>query len=304
MTTFGVSCFPQPTTEPWTWLTRHGGSIDQTSTIAANAITRIKTATWNHLRNVAANLPALILMARSESQVPVSATNDCAPHTVNARIEACNRRRWRMRVVALEEHFTVPTLVRRIDPEAISAVASGRARRRQRRQPWSCCRRSASSGCKLMDDAGITVQVLSGTGPGPDLVPGADGVAIAREMNDHLAEAVARASRPLRGLRGPADAEPRRVPPQELARAVKDLHFVGALVNGTTEGRFLDHPSYRRPAGGGRRTRRSDLHPSAPAARARAPGLLLRPAAGRGAACWKPPAGGGIRKPPSRCCAS
>ena len=30
----------------------------------------------------------------------------------------------------------------------------------------------------------------------------------------------------------------------ELVRAVKDLRFVGALMNGTTEGRFLDHPSY------------------------------------------------------------
>jgi hypothetical protein len=27
-------------------------------------------------------------------------------------------------------------------------------------------------------------------------------------------------------------------------RAVKDLGFLGALVNGTTDGRFLDHPSY------------------------------------------------------------
>ena len=34
---------------------------------------------------------------------------------------------------------------------------------------------------KSMDDAGITVQVLSNSGPGPDLVPGADGVALARE---------------------------------------------------------------------------------------------------------------------------
>ena len=30
----------------------------------------------------------------------------------------------------------------------------------------------------------------------------------------------------------------------ELVRAVKELRFVGALINGTTEGRFLDHPSY------------------------------------------------------------
>ena len=30
----------------------------------------------------------------------------------------------------------------------------------------------------------------------------------------------------------------------ELVRSVKELGFVGAMVNGTTEGRFLDHPSY------------------------------------------------------------
>ena len=30
----------------------------------------------------------------------------------------------------------------------------------------------------------------------------------------------------------------------ELTRAVKELGFVGAMVNGTTDGRFLDHPSY------------------------------------------------------------
>jgi phytoene dehydrogenase-like protein len=30
----------------------------------------------------------------------------------------------------------------------------------------------------------------------------------------------------------------------ELVRVVRGLGFVGALVNGTTEGRFLDHPSY------------------------------------------------------------
>src|SRR5258708_12929075 len=30
----------------------------------------------------------------------------------------------------------------------------------------------------------------------------------------------------------------------EFVRTVRDLGFVGALVNGSTEGRFLDHPSY------------------------------------------------------------
>jgi predicted TIM-barrel fold metal-dependent hydrolase len=94
-----------------------------------------------------------------------------------------------------------------------------------------------------MDAAGISVEVLSNTGAGPDLVAGADGVTLAREMNDHLAAAVARHPDRFAGFavlpmqNGDACAA-------ELTRAVRELGFVGALINGTTEGRFLDHPSY------------------------------------------------------------
>ena len=106
-----------------------------------------------------------------------------------------------MRVVALEEHFTVPALVRRIDPGAISrrgfrprkAPANGL-------NPLELLPEIGERRLKSMDEAGITVQVLSNSGPGPDLVPGADGVAMAREMNDHLATAIALPSRPLSGL--------------------------------------------------------------------------------------------------------
>jgi predicted TIM-barrel fold metal-dependent hydrolase len=94
-----------------------------------------------------------------------------------------------------------------------------------------------------MDEAGITVQVLSNTGPGPDLVPGPEGVAMSRELNDHLATAVARRPDRFAGFA----TLPMLVPDAaaaELARAVKELGFRGALINGTTDGRFLDHPSY------------------------------------------------------------
>ena len=150
-----------------------------------------------------------------------------------------------MRVVALEEHFTAPALVRRIDPEAIK-----RRGYRPRKlapggpNPMELAPEIGERRLQSMDEAGITVQVLSNTGPGPDLVPGADGVALAREMNDHLAEAIARrpdrfagfAVLPMQSDTSTAD---------ELVRAVRQLRFVGALVNGTTEGRFLDHPHYR-----------------------------------------------------------
>jgi predicted TIM-barrel fold metal-dependent hydrolase len=94
-----------------------------------------------------------------------------------------------------------------------------------------------------MDAAGITVEVLSNTGPGPDLVPGAEGVAIAREMNDHLAAAIASHADRFAGFAVLPMQSPDACP-DELRRAVRELGFVGALINGTTEGRFLDHPSY------------------------------------------------------------
>jgi hypothetical protein len=94
-----------------------------------------------------------------------------------------------------------------------------------------------------MDDAGITVAVLSNSGPGPDLVPGVTGIEIAQAMNDHLAEVVSRYPDRFAGFA----ALPMQSPDActtELVRAVRELKFVGALINGTTEGRFLDHPSY------------------------------------------------------------
>jgi uncharacterized protein len=149
-----------------------------------------------------------------------------------------------MRTITLEEHFTAPDLVRRIDPGAIS-----RRGFRPRKPPASGInplellpeigeRRLAS-----MDAAGITVQVLSNTGPGPDLVPGPEGIAIAREMNDHLAAAISRHPDRFAGFAVLPMQSPEATA-AELVRAVKELRFVGALINGTTEGRFLDHPGY------------------------------------------------------------
>ncbi len=94
-----------------------------------------------------------------------------------------------------------------------------------------------------MDEAGITVQVLSNTGPGPDLVPGPGGLAMSREINDHLAAAIARHPDRFAGFATLPMQDPDAAA-NELKRAVKELGFLGTLINGTTNGRFLDHPSY------------------------------------------------------------
>jgi predicted TIM-barrel fold metal-dependent hydrolase len=149
-----------------------------------------------------------------------------------------------MRTVALEEHFSVPALSGRI---AKDVVARRGYRPRTLPQgapnPLAMLPEIGEQRLKSMDEAGVSVQVLSTSGPGPDLVPGPDGVAMAREINDHLAKAIAShpdrfagfASLPLQSPDAAA---------KELARAVQELGFVGAMVNGTTDGKFLDHPSY------------------------------------------------------------
>jgi predicted TIM-barrel fold metal-dependent hydrolase len=149
-----------------------------------------------------------------------------------------------MRTVALEEHFTVPALTRRIDAAAISRRGfRPRTLPVNAPNPLELLPEIGERRLRSMDEAGITVQVLSNTGPGPDLVPGPDGVAMSRELNDHLAAAVARRPERFAGFA----TLPMQAPDAaatELARAVKELGFLGALINGTTDGRFLDHPSY------------------------------------------------------------
>ncbi len=149
-----------------------------------------------------------------------------------------------MRVIALEEHFTVPALVKRIDPDAIR-----RRGFRPRRvspnapNPMDLAPEIGEIRLKYMDEAGITMQVLSNTGAGPDLVSGPEGIAIAREMNDYLAGAVAKYPTRFAGFA----VLPMQSPDAcaaELERCIKQLGFVGVNINGTTEGRFLDHPSY------------------------------------------------------------
>jgi uncharacterized protein len=149
-----------------------------------------------------------------------------------------------MRTVALEEHFSVPALAKRIDPKVISArgfrprnITPGAV------NPMELLPEIGERRLKSMDDAGITVQVLSVAGPGADLVPGADGVALARETNDHLAKAIASHPDRFAGLANLPMQNPDAIP-VELHRAVKELGFLGAMVNGTTEGRFLDDPRY------------------------------------------------------------
>jgi len=149
-----------------------------------------------------------------------------------------------MRIVALEEHFTVPRIVAGIAPDAIArrgfpgpGVVWGQTIKRNELADLGDARLAD------MDASGITVQVLSVAGPGADLVPGQPGIAMARAYNDALAEACARHPDRYRGFAHLPMLAPEAAA-DELQRCVEDLGFHGVLVNGATDGRFLDDPAF------------------------------------------------------------
>src|ERR1700684_60403 len=108
-------------------------------------------------------------------------------------MSAAKRRNSPMRIVALEEHLSVPAVSSRI-PKDVVHRRGFRPRNLSpgAPNPAELLPEFAEKRLKSMDGAGISVQVLSNAGPGPDLMPGPDGIAAAREVNDHLAKEISR----------------------------------------------------------------------------------------------------------------
>jgi len=149
------------------------------------------------------------------------------------------------RIVALEEHVTFPDMVARIPLAARQQAGwpsddNPDSPVREQQQQLA---ETGSERLRLMDEAGISVQVLSVSGPGAELLPPAEGPAFAREYNDRLAAAIARHPGRFFGFAHLPMTNPTAAA-AELARTVREHHFRGAMVNGTTQSLFLDDPQF------------------------------------------------------------
>jgi 2,3-dihydroxybenzoate decarboxylase len=139
--------------------------------------------------------------------------------------------------IALEEHFLAPgyeeywrSTIGNVDPKLAGNLLA-------RLTDFGEMR------LKAMDQAGIARSVLAIAGPGVQSEPdAATATRVARAGNDFLAGKIQRrpdrysgfAHLAMQDARGAAD---------EIERCMGELKFCGAMVNGHTNGQYLDHPS-------------------------------------------------------------
>lgn len=143
-----------------------------------------------------------------------------------------------MRTITLEEHISTPAFLAATDAHSRRDLSNEFIRRVRAKLVEVGDGRIAD-----MDAAHIDMQVLSLAGGDMDGLDSATATSLARETNELLVAAVA--AHPDRfaafatvNLQDPETAA------RELERCIRQLRFAGVMVNGTTEGRFLDDPRF------------------------------------------------------------
>jgi uncharacterized protein len=140
-----------------------------------------------------------------------------------------------MRTIALEEHCLTPELRELLGPQIHPYYAV-------HRWPPALEARLLDLGegrIAEMDAHGIDVQVLSMVQPGLEHAEANRAIPVARAFNDRIAEAIAEHPDRFAGFAALPTADPEAAG-HELVRAVRELGFKGALINGRTRERFLD----------------------------------------------------------------
>jgi predicted TIM-barrel fold metal-dependent hydrolase len=145
-----------------------------------------------------------------------------------------------MKIIALEEHFIIPKEEHNLPPGA------HRGNDREKLLGFDVVAELLNLGdtrLAAMDAAGITQQVISHNQPGCQALDAELAVPAAREINDMLFEAVTAHPDRFLGLAALPTANPSAAV-NELDRAVTRLGFKGAVINGHTQGRYLDDKNF------------------------------------------------------------
>lgn len=141
-----------------------------------------------------------------------------------------------MRTITVEEHYAIPGFLKgpgRQLEELARAHGGPLAKVVERLRDLDDQRIAE------MDAAKIDVQVLSLTSPGVEQLEPSEAVALAREANDQLADAIRRHPSRLFGFATLPTAAPETAA-AELERTIHEYGFKGAVINGHIRGRYLD----------------------------------------------------------------
>jgi len=148
-----------------------------------------------------------------------------------------------MKIIALEEHVTTP-LYDELNPATPRRKHSlvDRASRVGHDVAAELLNMS-NSRIAAMDAAGIDLQVLSLTMPGPQGLEPALAIKVARDANDSMAAAMRNHPGRFAAFAAlPTPDVPAAV--KELERTIKDRGFKGAMINGHSNGEFLDDQKF------------------------------------------------------------
>ncbi|HEY5017737.1 MAG TPA: amidohydrolase family protein, partial [Streptosporangiaceae bacterium] len=96
---------------------------------------------------------------------------------------------------------------------------------------------------RIMDEQGVSMQVLSLTAPGVQTLPASQAVPLAALVNDRLAEVIGRYPDRFAGLAAIAPQDPAAAA-AEIGRAVGSLGLNGAVINSHTGGEYLDEEKF------------------------------------------------------------
>ena len=145
-----------------------------------------------------------------------------------------------MHTITLEEHFATPEFF-----DGPARFVKERAQKIGGRYAQVVDRLCDVDAKRLaeMDAAGIDMQVLSLSAPGVEQMETADAIAMARETNDYLADAVKKHPTRFAGFAAVPTGAPKQAV-EELERRVRQQGFKGAVINGHNRGRYLDDQFY------------------------------------------------------------
>jgi len=141
-----------------------------------------------------------------------------------------------MRTITLEEHFVSPGFLAGPGREFTERLRGSGPRGAK---IYEQLQNLGDSRIADMDAARIDMQVLSLNSPGVEQADAAEQIAIARESNDFLAEAVKKYPKRFAAFASLPVAAPEQAA-EELDRRVRQQGFKGTLINGHTRGRYLD----------------------------------------------------------------